>query len=208
VSTLAGFQIGFGAASGRIDFRTTNPKNRTKLIERLGDDPGSDLLYLFDKFVLDTDIRELRSGSGIVSVEPQVFDLLAFLIRNRDRVVSREELLESVWAGRTVSESTLGSRMNAARAAIGDSGEAQRLIRTLPRVGFRFVGEVREDEAAQAPPRPQTSPPEQRPAASARPRPRSRNSIPQSCPCSIRTSARRSPTMRSSRATRHSRSRP
>jgi DNA-binding winged helix-turn-helix (wHTH) protein len=127
------------------------------------------LLYLFDKFVLDTDIRELRSNSGIVSVEPQVFDLLAFLIRNRDRVVSRDDLLESVWAGRTVSESTLGSRMNAARAAIGDSGEAQRLIRTLPRVGFRFVGEVREDEAAPAPPRPQTSPSGEQAAASARP---------------------------------------
>jgi DNA-binding winged helix-turn-helix (wHTH) protein len=110
-------------------------------------DPGGGLLFSFDEFVLDTDLRELKGNSGIVSVEPQVFDLLAFLIRNRDRVVSRDELLGSVWAGRTVSESTLGSRMNAARAAIGDSGEAQRLIRTLPRVGFRFVGAVREGEA-------------------------------------------------------------
>jgi DNA-binding winged helix-turn-helix (wHTH) protein len=103
------------------------------------------LAFLFEDYILDPDRRELRRGSEIVPVEPQVFDLLAFLIGNRDRVVSKDDLLASVWDGRIVSESTLGTRMNAARAAIADSGEAQRLIRTLPRKGFRFVGDVREE---------------------------------------------------------------
>jgi pimeloyl-ACP methyl ester carboxylesterase len=81
-------------------------------------------------------------------VEPQVFDLLAHLVRHHDRVVSRDDMIDSVWGGRIVSESTLSSRINAARKAIGDSGEAQALIRTVPRRGFRFVAEVRQDGAA------------------------------------------------------------
>jgi len=80
------------------------------------------------------------------AVEPQVFDLLEFLIRNRDRVVSRDDLLAAVWNGRIVSESTLASRINAARTAIGDNGEDQRLIRTVLRKGIRFVGTVREEQ--------------------------------------------------------------
>ena len=104
------------------------------------------MYFLFEDYVLDTDRRELRRGSDIVPLEPQVFDLLAFLIGNRDRVVSKDDLLASVWAGRIVSESTLATRMNAARTAVADSGEAQRLIRTLPRKGFRFVGDVREEQ--------------------------------------------------------------
>jgi TolB-like protein/Tfp pilus assembly protein PilF len=80
------------------------------------------------------------------SVEPQVFDLLEFLIRNRDRIVSRDDLLAAVWNGRIVSESTLASRINAARTAIGDNGEDQRLIRTVLRKGIRFVGAVREEQ--------------------------------------------------------------
>ena len=79
-------------------------------------------------------------------VEPQVFDLLEFLIKNRDRMVSRDDLLAAVWNGRIVSESTLASRINAARTAIGDNGEDQRLIRTVLRKGIRFVGAVREEE--------------------------------------------------------------
>ena len=79
-----------------------------------------------------------------MALEPQVFDLLAFLIRNRDRVITQDDLLAGVWKGRIVSESTLRSRINAARAAIGDNGEEQRLIRPLPRRGFRFVGSVHE----------------------------------------------------------------
>jgi DNA-binding winged helix-turn-helix (wHTH) protein len=79
-------------------------------------------------------------------MEPQVFDLLGFLLQHRDRVVTKEELLAAVWKRPFVSNSALNTRMNAARAAVGDSGEQQRLIRTLPRKGFRFVGTVREQD--------------------------------------------------------------
>src|ERR687886_1252049 len=103
------------------------------------------MLYVFDDCVLDPSRRELRRGGSRVELEPQVFDLLEFLIRTRDRVASRDDLLEAVWQGRIVSESTLSSRINAARTAIGDNGTAQRLIRTLPRKGIRFVGDVREE---------------------------------------------------------------
>ena len=102
--------------------------------------------YLFEGYLLDTDRRELRVGADLTPVEPQVFDVLAYLIENRERVVSKEELLASVWEGRSVSESTLTTRINAARKAIRDSGGQQRLIKTLPRKGFRFVGVVQEGE--------------------------------------------------------------
>jgi TolB-like protein/Flp pilus assembly protein TadD len=102
------------------------------------------LRYYFNEFVLDTERRELRGGDSPVAVEPQVFDLLAFLIGSRERVVSRDDVLAAVWGGRIVSEATLSSRISAARSAIGDSGDAQRLIRTIARKGLRFVGEVRE----------------------------------------------------------------
>jgi TolB-like protein/Tfp pilus assembly protein PilF len=103
------------------------------------------LLFSFDEFVLDTARRELRGATGPVPVEPQVFDLLTYLIRNRHRVVSKDDILLAVWNGRMVSESALTTRINAARSAIGDSGVAQRLIKTLPRKGLRFVGTVREE---------------------------------------------------------------
>jgi pimeloyl-ACP methyl ester carboxylesterase/DNA-binding winged helix-turn-helix (wHTH) protein len=106
------------------------------------------MLFLFEDFTLDVDRRELRRGPEAISVEPQVFDLLVHLIENRDRVVTRDDLIASVWGGRIVSESTLASRINAARSAIGDSGEAQRLIKTIQRKGLRFVGEVRPDAAS------------------------------------------------------------
>src|SRR5689334_3222882 len=100
--------------------------------------------FSFERFLLDTARRELRRDGLPVAMQPQVFDLLVHLIRNRSRVLSKDDLISSVWDGRTVSDSTLTSRINAARTAIDDSGEAQRLIRTIPRRGFRFVGEVRE----------------------------------------------------------------
>jgi DNA-binding winged helix-turn-helix (wHTH) protein len=106
------------------------------------------LLYFFGAYVLDTDRRELRSGFTAVDIEPQVFDLLSYLIRHRERVVSRDELIESIWGGRVVSESALNTRINAVRSAIGDSGAEQRLIKTLQRKGIRFVGEVREEQKA------------------------------------------------------------
>jgi pimeloyl-ACP methyl ester carboxylesterase/DNA-binding winged helix-turn-helix (wHTH) protein len=107
---------------------------------------------LDDGIVLDEERRELRRGGALVAVEPQVFDLLAHLLNGRGRVVTRDDLLASVWRGRIVSESTLASRVNAARRAIGDSGEAQRLIRTIPRRGFRFVGAVQEQGGAASAP--------------------------------------------------------
>ena len=110
--------------------------------------------YLFEECLLDTDRHELRRGTDLVAIEPQVFDLLVHLIQHRDRVVSKDELLASVWHGRAISESALFNRINAARSAIGDTGERQRLIKTLPRRGLRFVGAVREEECSLAEARP------------------------------------------------------
>ncbi|MGQ9371277.1 winged helix-turn-helix domain-containing tetratricopeptide repeat protein [Azospirillum sp. ST 5-10] len=107
--------------------------------------------FLFGDCLLDPDRRELSRGSAVVAVGPQVFDLLLHLLENRERVVSRDSLLDTVWGGRIVSESTLASHINAARKAIGDSGTDQRLIRTVARKGFRFVGEVREAPAPASP---------------------------------------------------------
>lgn len=102
--------------------------------------------FYFENHILDLNRRELRRGSSLVDVEPQVFDLLTYLMQNRDRVVSKDDLIASVWGGRIVSDSTLSTRINAARRAIGDSGEQQRLIRTMARKGFRFTGTVTEHE--------------------------------------------------------------
>ena len=99
--------------------------------------------FLFADHTLDTDRRELVRGSAPIAVEPQVFDLLVHLMRNRDRVVSKDDLIASVWGGRIVSEATLASRIYAARRAVSDSGAEQRVIRTISRKGFRFVGNVR-----------------------------------------------------------------
>ena len=100
--------------------------------------------YAFEDFVIDSDRRELTRSAEPIAVGPQVFDLLLHLLRNREHVVSKDELLDAVWAGRIVSESTLTSHINAARKAIGDSGQSQRLLRTIARKGFRFVGDVSE----------------------------------------------------------------
>jgi TolB-like protein len=99
---------------------------------------------LFEDCVLDPGRREFSRGSDVIAIGPQVFDLLLYLVENRARVVSKDDVLDAVWAGRTVSESTLTSHINAVRKAIGDNGEEQRLLRTIARKGFRFVGEVRE----------------------------------------------------------------
>jgi adenylate cyclase len=100
------------------------------------------VLFSFEDFVLDRERHELRAGGTVVPIEPQVFDLLVYLIENRDRVVSKDDLIASVWGGRIVSDSTLDSRINAVRKALGDSGKEQRLIRTIARKGVRFVGEA------------------------------------------------------------------
>jgi TolB-like protein/Tfp pilus assembly protein PilF len=99
--------------------------------------------FFFADHTLDTDRCELYRGSEPIAVEPQVFDLLVYLVQNRDRVVSKDDLIASVWGGRIVSDSTLTSRISAARTAVGDNGADQRLIRTIPRKGLRFVGTAR-----------------------------------------------------------------
>jgi DNA-binding winged helix-turn-helix (wHTH) protein len=102
--------------------------------------------FMFGEYFLDVDRRELRRGHALVRLAPQVFDVLLYLLHNRDRVVTKDDLLQAVWGGRIVSESALTTRLNAARKAIGDSGEEQQLIRTLPRRGFRFIGRVAEGD--------------------------------------------------------------
>jgi TolB-like protein len=98
--------------------------------------------FRFSNHLLDVGLRELTRGGENVAVEPQVFDLLIYLVENRERVVSKDDLIENIWDGRIVSESTLTSRINAARKAVGDSGDEQKLIRTIARKGLRFVAEV------------------------------------------------------------------
>lgn len=98
--------------------------------------------FEFDDHILDTDLRELRRGGQMVAMQPQVFDVLVHLLQHRDRVVSRDDLIAQVWGGKIVSDATLDSRINAARNSIGDNGKEQRLIRTIPRKGIRFVGTV------------------------------------------------------------------
>jgi TolB-like protein len=105
--------------------------------------------FLFADCILDPDRRELARASKQVAIGPQVFDLLLYLLQNRDHVVSKDRLLDAVWGGRIVSESTLTSHINAVRKAIGDNGEEQQLLRTVPRKGFRFVGDVREAQCSE-----------------------------------------------------------
>lgn len=100
------------------------------------------MIYVFEACTLDTDRLELRRGSELVEVEPQVFSLLVFLIDNRDHVVSKDDLIAGVWGNRIISDATLNTRINAARRAVGDTGKAQTIIRTFPRRGFRFVAEL------------------------------------------------------------------
>src|SRR5262249_17296476 len=108
--------------------------------------------YLFGDCVLDTKRRDLKRGSELIAIGPQVFDRLVYLVQNREHVVTKDGLLEAIWSGRTVSESTLTSHINFARKAVGDNGEEQKLIRTVARKGFRFVGEVTEAKPSDAEP--------------------------------------------------------
>ena len=107
--------------------------------------------FMFDDCVLDLDRRELTRGGEVAATGPQVFDLLVYLVENRERVVSKDDMLGAVWGGRIVSESTLASHINAVRRAIGDSGQEQRLLRTFARKGFRFVGRVSETPSSDRP---------------------------------------------------------
>jgi pimeloyl-ACP methyl ester carboxylesterase/DNA-binding winged helix-turn-helix (wHTH) protein len=104
---------------------------------------------------LDTQRYELRSGEALIRVEPQVFDVLTLLVSNAHRFVSKEELFDSVWGGRFVTEAALTSRIKAARRALGDDGESQRFIRTVRGRGYQFVGTLTPDQPpAPAPPEP------------------------------------------------------
>jgi TolB-like protein/DNA-binding winged helix-turn-helix (wHTH) protein/Flp pilus assembly protein TadD len=107
------------------------------------------MAFVFGDNELDLRRHELRRAGEVVHVEPQVFDLIAFLLMRRDRIVSKDEILDEIWDGRIVSEAALSSRINAARKAIGDNGNDQNFIRTFHKRGFRFVAEVAEraDEA-------------------------------------------------------------
>lgn len=109
------------------------------------------MIYRFDQYTLDTERLELRHAEDTLDIEPQVFRLLVHLIENRERVVGKEELIETVWAGRVVSDATLNTRINAVRRAVGDDGKAQSIIRTYPRRGFRFVAEVTQEPKQEGP---------------------------------------------------------
>lgn len=108
------------------------------------------MLFRFEAIEVDTDIYELRNGGIRVPVEPQVFEVLTYLLTHRDRLVARTEILDAVWGDRFVSDSALASRVKAARAAIGDDGRSQRLIRTVHGRGLQFIGDVTETASAAA----------------------------------------------------------
>ncbi|HKR37567.1 MAG TPA: winged helix-turn-helix domain-containing protein, partial [Steroidobacteraceae bacterium] len=101
------------------------------------------MIYTFGRFELDLAAAELRAGGAVVHVEPQVFSLLALLVENSERLISRDEIIEKVWDGRIVSDAAIASRVKSARRALGDDGRAQQLIKTLHRQGYRFVGQAR-----------------------------------------------------------------
>jgi TolB-like protein len=101
------------------------------------------MIYRFGPFELNTDKVELRSGGEVCSVEPQVFALLTLLVDNRDRLVSKDEIIEKVWDGRVVSEAAVASRIKSARKVLGDDGKSQQFIKTIHSQGFRFVADAK-----------------------------------------------------------------
>jgi DNA-binding winged helix-turn-helix (wHTH) protein len=122
------------------------------------------MIYRFDQFELDKGTVELRGHGGVIALEPQVFALLVFLVENRERVVTKDEIIETIWDGRIVSDSAVSSRIKSARQALGDDGAAQRFIRTVHRVGFRFVGDVADETARSTIIRAETMPDEPTPS--------------------------------------------
>src|SRR5262252_2885404 len=110
------------------------------------------MLYRFDAFELDFAAVELRVDGKALSLEPQVFGLLALLVENRDRLVSKDEIVEKIWDGRVVSDAAIASRVKSARQALGDDGRSQRFIKTLHGQGYRFVGETEVVRSAAARP--------------------------------------------------------
>jgi TolB-like protein len=108
------------------------------------------MIFRFDPFELDMTKVELRANGEVCSIEPQVFALLALLVENRERLVTKDEIVEKVWDGRPVSEAAVASRIKSARKALGDDGANQRFIRTIYRQGFRFVADANVARAANA----------------------------------------------------------
>ena len=98
------------------------------------------MIFRFEDIELDSERFELRKGGAVQKVEPQVFALLEFFFSNPDRMISKDELNQQIWAGRIVSDAVVNSRIRSARQAIGDDGKAQRLIKTVHSRGFRFIG--------------------------------------------------------------------
>src|SRR5215470_1856 len=140
------------ASLSRLADTRSHSRPATKTAERSGganDEAalGRPARFRFNDVEIDVAQQELRRAGKIVHVEPQVFDLLLHLVRHRDRVVGKDELIEAIWQGRIISETALSSCISAARRAVGDNGDDQLLIRTLHKRGFRFVGELRGDPA-------------------------------------------------------------
>ncbi|MFW2512187.1 winged helix-turn-helix domain-containing tetratricopeptide repeat protein [Demequina sp. SO4-13] len=105
----------------------------------------------FGECVLDRGLMELRRAGRAVPIEPRAMQVLLHLVDARDRVVPKEELLDAVWGSRFVTESALSSQIRAIRRATGDSGDAQRVIRTVHGRGYRFVAAVREQQSEDTP---------------------------------------------------------
>lgn len=127
--------------------------------------------YRFSNFEIDLGQRELRDGGAPVHLEPQVFDLLVYLIQHRDRIVSKDEMIDEIWGGRIISESALSSRINGVRRALGDSGSSQTFIKTLNKRGFRFVGELDVNDSKPAEVEPGVAASAEKPALVAPPTP-------------------------------------
>jgi len=106
------------------------------------------MIHRFLDFELDTKIHQLRKAGTPCAIEPQVFDLLLFLIENREQVVSHDELVENVWHGRIVADATIASRIRAVRKVLGDTGVKQEIVQTVPRRGFRFVATLSDPSGA------------------------------------------------------------
>lgn len=108
------------------------------------------ILFRFDDFILDPEASELRRGDKVIALEPQVFDLIGFFVKNPGKLLSRDDLIDAVWNGRIVSDAAISTRMNGARNALGDNGKAQRVIKTVSRRGFRFLPKVTIEKIGEA----------------------------------------------------------
>ncbi len=115
------------------------PYGRLMISAKCGTGSGDGVVLAFGRYRLDIERRELRRGTELIELEPRAFDLLAFLVRQRDRVVSKDDLLQAVWHGRIVSEFALTTRINAVRRALGDDGTAQRLRHGAAPDPYRWV---------------------------------------------------------------------